>query len=83
MTVIDQATHLRSLMREQQRSPGAVEQWFSTHPTTEDRVENTRRAIAQLSAQQLNGLTTTSNTYNTLKSRLRALPAAPRTTASR
>ena len=72
-------TMFETLLREQRSSPGAVAQWFSTHPTTEDRIEQTRRAIAQIPAAQLNGLTTTSGGYNSLKSRLRQLPAAPRT----
>lgn len=76
-------TMFESLMREQNRSPSAVEQWFSTHPTTQDRIEHTRAAINQMPPQQLQGLTTASNTYNSLKSRLRQLPAAPRTTAAR
>lgn len=69
-------TMFELLLSEQRSRPGAVETWFSTHPTTEDRIENTRRAISGLSQQQLRGKTTTSTNYNTLKSRLRQLPAA-------
>lgn len=76
-------TMFETLMREQRSSPSSVAQWFSTHPTTEERIEQTRRAIAQIPAAQLNGLTTTSTTYNSLKARLRQLPAAPRSSSSR
>jgi len=65
-----------TLMAEQRSRPSSVETWFSTHPTTEDRIDNTRREIARISAQQIRGTTTSSSNYNTLKSRLRQLPAA-------
>jgi predicted Zn-dependent protease len=66
------------LISEQRRQPSAFEQWFSTHPTTQDRIDNTQRMINQIPAANLRNLSTSSNAYNTLKSRLRALPAAPR-----
>ncbi|HSL70149.1 MAG TPA: M48 family metallopeptidase [Longimicrobiales bacterium] len=65
------------LMAEQRRSPTRVEQWFSTHPTTQDRVATTQARISRLPASQLRGLTTSSSTFTQLKSRLRQLPAAP------
>jgi beta-barrel assembly-enhancing protease len=67
------------LIAEQRRQPSAFEQWFSTHPTTQDRIENTQRMINQVPAASMRNLSTSSSAYNTLKSRLRALPAAPRT----
>jgi predicted Zn-dependent protease len=67
------------LIAEQQRSPSALESWFSTHPTTQERIQNTQRMIAQVPASQMRGLTTNTSAYNSFKSRLRSLPAAPRT----
>jgi predicted Zn-dependent protease len=73
----------QKLMADQQRSATRVEQWFSTHPTNEDRIQDTRAEIARIPASRLRGLSTTSSTYNALKSRLRSLPAAPRQVVSR
>jgi beta-barrel assembly-enhancing protease len=72
-------TMFQLLISEQQRQPSAFEQWFSTHPTTQDRIAHTQQLINQVPAANLRNLNTTSSAYNTLKSRLRALPAAPRT----
>lgn len=66
------------LVSMQNRSPSAMESWFSTHPTTRDRIQHTRAVISRYSAAQLRNLATSSNSYNSMKSRLRALPAAPR-----
>jgi beta-barrel assembly-enhancing protease len=66
------------LLSEQQRQPGSVEQWFSTHPLTTDRVANTQRMIAQVSPAQLRGLRQDSNDFQSMRNRLRGLPAAPR-----
>jgi beta-barrel assembly-enhancing protease len=71
-------TMFQLLISEQRRQPSAFEQWFSTHPTTQDRIENTQRMINQVPASQMRNLSTSSSAYNSLKSRLRALPAAPR-----
>jgi beta-barrel assembly-enhancing protease len=66
------------LIAEQRRQPSAFEQWFSTHPTTQDRIENTQRMLNQVPAANLRNTTTSNSSYNTLKSRLRSLPRAPR-----
>ena len=66
------------LLSLQSRQPSVIEGWFSTHPTTRDRINHTRSVIARYNASQLRGLTSSSSSYNTLKSRLRSLPAAPR-----
>src|SRR3712207_9254400 len=36
------------LINERNRQASAVESWFATHPLEEDRVERTRRVIAQI-----------------------------------
>lgn len=76
-------TMFEKLMAEQRSSPSRVEQWFSTHPTTQDRIQLTRENIQRVPAAQMSGTTSSSSTYDQLKSRLRSLPAAPRTTAAR
>jgi predicted Zn-dependent protease len=77
-------TMFQKLMAEQQTQPSRVATWFSTHPTTQDRVEETRRNIARVSPQQLSGLRSGSSTYDQLKSRLRQLPPPrDRTTGAR
>ena len=64
------------LLSDQQRRPSAVEQWFSTHPLTQDRIENTQSYIDRLPASQRNGRTS-DNGYEAMKSRLRSYrPAA-------
>jgi beta-barrel assembly-enhancing protease len=71
-------TMFEKLLAEQQRTPSSVEGWFSTHPTTQERINATRAEISRISPNQLTGLRTTSSEFNTLKNRLRQLPAAPR-----
>ena len=65
------------LLSEQQRRPTAVEQWFSTHPTTTDRVEATQRMIAQVPAARLRSLRSNDNGYASMKSRLSRYAAPP------
>jgi beta-barrel assembly-enhancing protease len=66
------------LLEEQRRQPGAVEQWFSTHPLTTDRVAHTQRIITQVPPAQLRNLQRDAQAFQTMRSRLRGLPAAPR-----
>ncbi len=63
-------TFFDELLAQQQRSPSSVETWFSTHPTTQERIANTRARIDQIPASQLNRLQTNSSAYSTFKSRL-------------
>ena len=64
------------LMSDQQRSPSAVEQWFSTHPLTQDRIENTQSYINRLPAAQRDGRANDSG-YTNMKSRLQRYQRAP------
>jgi beta-barrel assembly-enhancing protease len=66
---------LTSLQRSQ---PSALQQWFSTHPTTNERIEATRAAINRIPAAQMRNLTTDTNEFQRIRSRLRSMPAAPR-----
>ncbi|HSJ26067.1 MAG TPA: M48 family metallopeptidase [Longimicrobiales bacterium] len=62
------------LLEEQQRQPGAVEQWFSTHPLTTDRVANTQAMINQYPQNTLQRLRTNSSGFSAMQNRLRQLP---------
>lgn len=71
-------TFFQVLIEDQQRRPSSVEQWFSTHPLTQDRIAETQALVNQVPASRLSGLRTSDNGYANLKARLRAMPAAPR-----
>lgn len=64
------------LMEERQRSPSTVEQWFSTHPLTEERIQLVEQQINAYPASTLNSLRRDSRSFQTFKSRVRSLPAA-------
>lgn len=64
-------TMFQSLIDEQQRSPGAVEQWFSTHPLTQDRIEHVRGLIASLG--NTGNLRRDTEAYQTFRNRVRAI----------
>jgi len=64
------ATLLEKLIQERQRSPGAVEQFFSTHPLTEDRIRDVR---AEARRVQRSGLTTNDNRFPNVSSRAAGL----------
>jgi predicted Zn-dependent protease len=67
-------TFFNVLLQDQQRSPSAVEQWFSTHPLTQDRIEQTQAIVNRVPAAQMRSLRTTESGYNSMKSRLAQLP---------
>lgn len=69
------ATFFEELLSLQQRQPSRVAQWFSTHPTTQERVNNTRAIIAQTSGANSPNLTTDTRAFQTFRSRVASLPA--------
>lgn len=71
-------TFFKELIEERERTPSSLEQWFSTHPLTEERIANVRALIAALPPEATRNLAVTSQSYQTFKQRLRSLPAAPR-----
>lgn len=71
------ATFFDELMRERQRRPSQLEQWFSTHPLTEDRITNVQRLISQVPASRMRGLQTNSNAYQSFKSTVSRHPVRP------
>jgi len=71
------ATFFQELLEMQQRQPSRVEQWFSTHPTTQERVNNTRAIIGQTPGAQSSSLVTDTRAFQSFKSRVVSLPAPP------
>src|SRR5690606_27351031 len=63
-------TMFETLMAESRQDPGAVERWFSTHPTTQERIDRTRQAISSLPASTLQGLNTNTQAYSDFRSRV-------------
>lgn len=70
-------TFFKKLIEEQQRSPTRVEQWFSTHPLTEERIANVRELIRQLPPAETANLQITSTGFNNFRARVRQLPPPP------
>jgi predicted Zn-dependent protease len=58
----------RGLLEQRRRQPSSVEQFFATHPLTEDRIGTVQQEIAQLPRRA--GLTTTDPEYDRLQSRV-------------
>lgn len=65
------------LLAERQRSPGAVDAWFATHPTEESRIAESRAIIASYDPLILQGLTNDSPNFQAFKARLHSLPPSP------
>jgi beta-barrel assembly-enhancing protease len=72
---IGMATFFEELLSMQQRQPSRVEQWFSTHPTTQERVNNTRAIIARTPGANNGNLTTDTRAFQNFRSRVASLPA--------
>lgn len=60
------ATMFQKLIADRQRRPGAVEQFFSTHPLTEDRIADVRREAERYPTR---GLTTNDGQYASIRAR--------------
>ncbi|MBA2669467.1 MAG: M48 family metalloprotease [Gemmatimonadetes bacterium] len=69
-------TMFETLIAERNRTPGSVEQWFSTHPLTEDRIAQISASLDAIPASRLNNLATNSQAYQEFRQRVRQLPAA-------
>jgi beta-barrel assembly-enhancing protease len=70
-------TFFRKLLDEQQRSPTQVEQWFATHPLTEERIVATREMIRQLPPGATANLRVTDAEYRAFRQRVAQLPPPP------
>lgn len=62
------------LLEERRTSPLRIEAFFASHPMEEDRIRETRRAIASMDPVVLRGLLTDDPGYAAFRARLRALP---------
>ncbi len=71
------ATFFEELIAERERRPSALEQWFSTHPLTEDRIEAAQARIAAIPPSSLDGAIMDSDNFHRMQSRLRAMPPPP------
>jgi predicted Zn-dependent protease len=65
------------LLAERERSPGAVDAWFATHPTEETRIADARKIISGYDPLILEGLTKDSDSFQRFKARVRSLPPSP------
>jgi predicted Zn-dependent protease len=65
------------LINERKRGNSAVEAWFATHPTEEDRIARAQQQIAQIDPAILRNLTVDSQNFHSFQNRVRALPAPP------
>ncbi len=68
------ATFFEELLREQQSQPGQVQQWFSTHPTSSERVQNARAMVRQLGPLDEGRLVRDTPEYQRFRARVEALP---------
>lgn len=69
-------TFLDALLTEERATPAGqpAMQWFSTHPTTESRIDRTRAHIGEVMPGAPSGLATDNASYPEFLARLRALP---------
>jgi len=68
-------TFFDELLQERRRNPSRLEQWFSTHPLTEERIANTSRTVSAMNLPA--NLVTDTRAYQSFRARVRSLPAAP------
>ena len=72
-------TFFQKLLAQDQQSGGNASAWFSDHPGTQDRIADIQRMLNE-NANRLGGLRTDTQSFQSMKQRLRQLPAAPRAT---
>ncbi len=70
-------TMFRRLLEERQRSPGALDAFFATHPLEEDRIAATEARINQIDPAIRDGLDRDTQNFQQFKQRVSRLPAAP------
>ncbi len=68
------ATFFEELLRERPDSPARFDQWFSTHPTSVERVQNTRALIRTLGPLDRERMIRDTPEYQRFRERVRALP---------
>jgi predicted Zn-dependent protease len=74
-------TFFQKLLAQEQQSGGGgnASAWFADHPGTQDRIADIQRMLNE-NANRIGGLRTDSQGFQSMKARLRQLPAAPRAT---
>jgi beta-barrel assembly-enhancing protease len=72
------ATMFEKLLEDQRRAPSQVEQWFATHPTTQERVTAVRQLTAGVPQAQLANARTNTAAFQNFQQRLRGYRAPPR-----
>jgi predicted Zn-dependent protease len=70
-------TMFQKLLAERKNRPSQFEQWFATHPLTEDRIANVRQLIQRVPPAQLRGAQTNTTAFQSFKAGLRRYPAPP------
>lgn len=65
----------QKLLSERERDPGLFEQWFSTHPLTEDRIQRVRALVDALPPFEPNNVGAAA--YHDFKARVQRLPPPP------
>ena len=68
-------TFFMELIEERERTPSSLEQWFSTHPLTEERIANVRALIRETAPG--GNLAVNASDYRSFQQRVAALPPAP------
>jgi predicted Zn-dependent protease len=68
------ATFFEELLREQPDSPASFDQWFASHPTSAERVQNTRALIGMLGPLDRERLIRDTPEYQRFRKRVQALP---------
>ena len=71
------ASMFRKLLDERQRSPGALDTWFATHPVEEERIQNAQAKVGTINPAIIRTLTTNTQSFNDFRARVRTLPAPP------
>jgi predicted Zn-dependent protease len=64
----------RILLDERKQAPGAMDEFFASHPLEEDRIASTNALIARYPAMDLKGMTADSPRFQAFKARLASLP---------
>lgn len=67
----------RTLMEEQRRQPSLVEQWFASHPLTDDRIQETQAMIQRLPPGSTEGLAVDTQEFETAKAQMQRYAAPP------
>lgn len=71
-------TFFQKLLAMRRSNPNALAQWFATHPTEEQRIQNTQAVIDRnVSRATMRRLTTNTSSFNSFKSRMARYPAPP------